>query len=337
MNSAYTVSPLGGIFIFFFQSRFPSWRRGAIYGNVRHGAIPMNADIQRQLHEKTIRVAGPAGREIHAIEDRAALEIARRWGLDLHEIYKEALKRFIHPYRYIRNLDIITPAEQLRLAESRVAVAGAGGLGGQVILLLARIGVGQLTVADHDRFEESNLNRQALCTLKTLRKSKARTAADAVASINPGVRVVAHPVKIDAANIDRVLAGAEVIVDALDNVPDRLVLQDAARRRCVPMVHGALAGFEGRIMTVCPGDPGLAQLYDAAEPDEAEMERPEALLGVPAMTAALIAALQAMEVLKILLRRGRLFRQVMAHSDLENGRFEEFGFGGDRSVENRKT
>ena len=337
MNSAYTVSPLGGIFIFFFQSRFPSWRRGAIYGNVQHGAIPMNADIQRQLHEKTIRVAGPAGREIHAIEDRAALEIARRWGLDLHEIYKEALKRFIHPYRYIRNLDIITPAEQLRLAESRVAVAGAGGLGGQVILLLARIGVGRLTVVDHDRFEETNLNRQALCRQESLQRPKAQTASDVVASINPGVRVMAHPVKIDADNVDRILTGADVIVDALDNAPDRLVLQAAAGRLGLPLVHGALAGFEGRVMTVCPGDPGLAQLYDVAETGDADPERPESLLGVPAVTAALIATLQAMEVLKILLCRGRIFRRVMAHFDLENGRCEEFRFGGDRSAANPKT
>ena len=88
---------------------------------------------------------------------------------------------------------------------------------------------------------------------------------------------------------------------------------------------------------ICPGDPGLAQLYDVAETGDADPERPESLLGVPAVTAALIATLQAMEVLKILLCRGRIFRRVMAHIDLENGRFEEFRFGDDRSAANPET
>ena len=289
--------------------------------------------IRQQIREKAIRVTDPAGREVHVIEDRAATEIACQCGLSLHEIYTEALRSFVYPYRYIRNRDSITPAEQWKLAESQVAVVGAGGLGGQVILLLARIGVGRLTVVDHDRFDETNLNRQALCSQEVLQKPKAGTAAEAVAAINPGVRVMAHPVKIDADNVYRILTGAEVIVDALDNVPDRLVLQAAARRFGVPLVHGALAGFEGRIMTVFPGDPGLEQLYDATEAEEADPERSEALLGVPAVTAAVIATFQAMEVLKILLHRGKIFRHVMAHIDMEHGRFEEFRFGGDRSAE----
>lgn len=294
----------------------------------------MTPCIQQQIREKAIRVTDPAGREVHVIEDRAATEIACQCGLSLHEIYTEALRSFVYPYRYIRNRDSITPAEQWKLAESQVAVVGAGGLGGQVILLLARIGVGRLIVVDHDRFDETNLNRQALCSQEVLQKPKAGTAAEAVAAINPGVRVMAHPVKIDADNIDRLLTGADVIVDALDNAPDRLVLQAAARRLGVPLVHGALAGFEGKIMTVFPGDPGLEQLYDATEAEEADPERPEALLGVPAVTASMIATFQAMEVLKILLHRGKIFRHVMAHIDLENGRFEEFRFGGDRSAAN---
>lgn len=297
----------------------------------------MNAGIRRQIHEKARRVTDPAGREVQAIEDHAALEIAHECSLSLHEVYAEALRCLVYPCRYIRNRDIISPAEQLKLAESQVAVVGAGGLGGQVILLLARIGVGRLTVVDHDRFEETNLNRQALCRQESLQRPKAQTASDVVASINPGVRVMTHPVKIDADNVDRILTGADVIVDALDNAPDRLVLQAAAGRLGLPLVHGALAGFEGRVMTVCPGDPGLAQLYDVAETGDADPERPESLLGVPAVTAALIATLQAMEVLKILLCRGRIFRRVMAHIDLENGRFEEFRFGDDRSAANPET
>ena len=148
---------------------------------------------------------------------------------------------------------------------------GAGGLGGQVIVLLARLGVGTLVVVDCDLFDETNLNRQALCVEETLGEPKARAAAEAVAAINPGVHVIPHQVRLTADVIDGILAGSDVVVDGLDNVPDRLLMQEAAGRLGIPMVHGALAGFEGRIMTVLPGDAGVKQLYgepaSGADPD----------------------------------------------------------------------
>lgn len=286
----------------------------------------MSPDIQVRIRRRAKKITDPAGREADVLEDRAAREIARQSGVTLLEIYREALKLGIYPYRYIRNVEILSAPEQLRLAESRVAVVGAGGLGGQVIVLLARLGVGTLVVADCDHFDETNLNRQALCTAETLGESKARAAVAAVASINPGVRVIPHPERIDAGVIDAILAGSDVVVDGLDNAPDRLLLQDSAGRLGIPMVHGALAGFEGRIMTVLPGDAGVKLLYgDAA--DRADPDRPEAVLGVPAVTAALIGTFQAMEVLKILLRRGILFWNTMAYVDLEKGRLDTFRFG----------
>jgi len=260
------------------------------------------------------------------LEDNSACDIAWQLGLGLGEIYREALRLGVYPCRYIRNTDILSALEQLRLAESRVAVAGAGGLGGQVIHLLARVGVGTLVVVDSDLFDETNLNRQALCVAETLGEPKARAAVEAVAAINPGIRVIPHQVRLNAEVIDGILAGCNVVVDGLDNVPDRLLLQDAAGRLGIPMVHGALAGFEGRVMTVFPGDAGVKNLYGVAS-SGADPVRPEAVLGVPAVTAALVGTFQAMEVLKILLKRGELFRNVMAHIDLENGRLELFRFG----------
>jgi len=286
----------------------------------------MSPDIQDRIRERAMKITDPAGREAEILEDRAAREIAWQSGVALHEIYREALKLGVYPYRYIRNVDILSAAEQLRLAESRVAVVGAGGLGGQVIVLLARLGVGTLVVVDCDDFDETNLNRQVLCSAETLGEPKARAAVEAVASINPGIRVIPHTVRIDAGVIDGILAGSDVVVDGLDNAPDRLLLQDAAARLGIPMVHGALAGFEGRIMTVLPGDAGVKPLYGETA-DRADPDRPEAVLGVPAVTAALIGTFQAMEVLKILLRRGSLFRNTMAYVDLENGRLDTFRFG----------
>ncbi len=286
----------------------------------------MSPDIQVRIRRRAEKITDPAGREADVLEDRAAREIARQSGVTLQEIYREALKLGVYPYRYIRNVEILSAPEQLRLAESRVAVVGAGGLGGQVIVLLARLGVGTLVVVDCDYFDETNLNRQALCVGETLGKPKARAAAQAVASINPGIRVIPLPARIEADVIDGILEGSDVVVDGLDNAPDRLLLQEAAGRLGIPMVHGALAGFEGRVMTVLPGDAGVKHLYGESA-DRDGPDRPEAVLGVPAVTAALIGTLQAMEVLKILLGRGSIFRNVMAYVDLEKGRLDTFRFG----------
>lgn len=286
----------------------------------------MKAEIRHRIRESSRKISDAAGRETEILEDRAAQEIAAQCGLSLHEVCRSALGLGVCPYRYIRNRDILSTQEQLKLAESQVAVAGAGGLGGQVVLLLARVGVGRLIIVDGDLFDETNLNRQALCGSETVGRSKAQAALAAVASINPAVLVVSHPVRFDAANIDALLAGSDVIVDALDNVADRLILQEAANRMGVPMVHGDLAGFEGRVITIYPGDTGVKQLYGSEAVNKADPERPEALLGVPAVTAALIGTLQAMEVLKILLKRGHIFRNVMAYFDLESAAFEEFHF-----------
>jgi molybdopterin/thiamine biosynthesis adenylyltransferase len=286
----------------------------------------MKADIRHRIRESSKKIFDSAGRETKILEDRAAQEIAAQCGLSLHEVYRSALGLGVCPYRYIRNRDILSTQEQLKLAVSQVAVVGAGGLGGQVVLLLARVGVGRLIIIDGDLFDETNLNRQALCGSETLGKSKAKAALDLVASINPAVLVVSHPVRFDAANIDALLTGSDVIVDALDNVADRLILQEAASRLGVPMVHGDLAGFEGRVMTIYPGDAGTKQLYGSEAVNQADADRPEVLLGVPAVTAALIGTLQAMEVLKILLKRGHIFRNAMAYFDLESAGFEEFNF-----------
>ena len=283
----------------------------------------MASEWHHLIHERSRKIVDPAGREVQVIEDRAVLEITAQCGLSFPEIYTEALRLGVYPCRYLRNRDLLSAAEQLRLAEAQVAVAGAGGLGGQVIILLARLGVGRLIVADQDRFDETNLNRQALSNQQTLKRFKTEVAAESVASINPGVKVIPRQVKLEAPGIDEILAGAEVVVDALDNVPDRLILEAACQRLGIPMVHGAIAGFEGRMITICPGDPGLKQLYGTAEPQD-KKESPEAILGTPAVTAAWMGTLQAMEVLKVLLKRGRLFRGTMAYFDLENGRFEEF-------------
>lgn len=271
-------------------------------------------------------IAHLSGKQIRVIRDRSALEISRTTQRSLHEIYEAALRQEICPFRYVRNLYALSLGEQLTLARSCVAVIGAGGLGGQVILLLARTGVGRLIVVDGDTFDETNLNRQALSTMEDLGKPKAHVAASTVARINPGVRVTPHQVRLTTADAPTILRGSEVLVDALDSIRDRFMLESAAKEMGVPLVHGAVAGFEGRFMTMLPGDEGMALLYGTESTGAGSEVSPEAALGVSAFSPALIATLQGMEVLKLLLKRGRIGQNRMVHADLEEGELRHFSF-----------
>lgn len=290
----------------------------------------MNSEMQTNIHkllcENAKKIFDPAGREVEVLEDFQAASIADACQCTVHDIYSEALTLEICPYRYLRNRESISLKEQLRLAKSRVAVIGAGGLGGQVILLLARMGIGTLVVVDYDVFDETNLNRQALSSMESLGKPKPEAAAATVSSINPGVKVIPCLVKLDASNAPEILTGSNVVVDALDNVQDRFLLERTTKKLGLPLVHGALAGFEGQVMTIFPDDPGLKHLYRNEGTGGDKSKRPESILGVPTLTPALIATLEAMEVFKIILKREKIFRNTMVHVDLETGQINRFTF-----------
>ncbi|MBU0990281.1 MAG: HesA/MoeB/ThiF family protein [Proteobacteria bacterium] len=286
--------------------------------------------MQHLLQSSSKKINDPAGREVKILEDSQALRIARESGVTVHAVYQEALNLGIYPYRYIRNRETISREEQLKLSKSCVAVVGAGGLGGNVILLLARVGVGHMVVVDYDRFDETNLNRQALSSQAAIGRPKCEAAVAVVGAINPGVMVTSHQVRVDPSNVEEVLGGSDVIVDALDNISDRFTIEDASRSMGIPLVHGALAGLEGQLMTIFPEDPGLKRLYGRRGEGGDRSKSPEAILGVPALMPSFIATLQAMEVLKIILKRGKPFRNVMVHIDLESGEMNRFTFDDSR-------
>jgi molybdopterin/thiamine biosynthesis adenylyltransferase len=284
------------------------------------------AQLQKWVRDISVHISDPAHRRVRIIEDGPARELSERCARSMRDIYLSALNQSIWPQRYVRNRDILALEDQLKLANSRVAVIGAGGLGGTVILLLARIGVGFLTVVDGDVFDETNLNRQALSDTANIGVPKAEEAAKKVREINPSVEVSVFRQKINAANADSILAEVHVVVDALDNIPDRMTIGSAAQKLEIPLVHGALAGFDGQVMTIFPEDPGLERIYGEGQPPRNDPGRPEAVLGVPAPTPSIVATIQAMEVIKILLDRGQLIRNRMLHIDLEGSRFDSFSF-----------
>ena len=222
--------------------------------------------------------------------------------------------------RYLRNHSAISAAEQSLLRGKRVAVIGLGGLGGFVTECLGRLGVGAMTLIDGDIFEESNLNRQLLATPSKIGCSKAVAASQRLAEIN--YLVTTYPIhqRLTIENASVLLPGNDVVVDALDNIPDRLVLEQAASRLQLPLVHGAIAGWNGHICTVLPGDNILSYLYEGAQENHSGAEADSGNLS---FTAAFVASLQAAEVIKILLGRGELARGKLFQLDLLNNKFEQ--------------
>ena len=145
--------------------------------------------------------------------------------------------------QYERNFPAISAEEQEMLRRKHVLVLGCGGLGGYLIELLARLGVGRLTVVDGDGFEPSNLNRQLYSAPAVLGRSKAMTAAERVRAIAPNTAVEPVQAFFTEQNSDKLVQGTDLVMDALDNLPARLLLEDTCDRCHVPYVHGAILGF----------------------------------------------------------------------------------------------
>ena len=251
---------------------------------------------------------GPAG----------ALEtVATEMGWTLRHAQISGLQERIVPLRYERNLGTVGWQGQIALLQASVAVLGVGGLGGWIVEGLARMGVGLLILVDCDEFDESNLNRQMLCTESNLGQSKVEAARLRVAEVNAAVEVDAHQVRVaDSAGMVELLQGANTIVDALDSLPTRLALQRAARELSVPLVHGAIAGYVGQVMTIFPEDDGLLGLYGEGPVPERGIE---VEWGNPAATPMMVAAWQVHEVVKLVSGRGKPLRHRMLFMDGETG------------------
>ena len=251
--------------------------------------------------------AHPAAAGEHLLVSLEAVRrLAAKSGHPQLEIEKAALAAGVIPQRYERNIGTLGLGGQLKLLESCVGVCGLGGLGGYIVEFLARYGVGHLILIDGDVFGENNLNRQTLCTEADLGMPKTQVAGERVAAVNSSVHVTTHQLFLQPDDGIRVFFGADLVIDALDTVTCRLELEESCRKLDIPLVHGAIAGSCGQVMTVFPGDPGLRCIYT-----EGEDRGVETIEGNPPTTPALVAAFEAQEAIKIicggeLLRHGFL-------------------------------
>lgn len=181
--------------------------------------------------------------------------------------------------RYARHLSLpgVGPDGQRRLAAARVLVVGAGGLGSPALLYLAAAGVGTIGIVDDDAVDTSNLQRQVIHGGADVGRRKVDSARDTIADVNPHVRVVVHPVRLDAGNALDVLRGYDVVLDGADNFPTRYLVSDAAEVLGIPVVWGSIYRFQGQV-SVFWGRPRFATdaAADAADATDAADHGPGA-------------------------------------------------------------
>ena len=268
------------------------------------------------------------------VERDVLADLARLRGCSLRQVMDDCLSRHIWPERFRRNYGLFSVKAMRRLLGARVLLAGCGGLGGHLAGLLARLGIGAFVLCDPDSFTESNLNRQAFCTERTLGLPKAEVAAQAVRDMAGHAEVVPHTLAVTADNLPALLDGVDVVLDCLDSVADKTLLENACLRAGVPFVHGGVLRHEGMVFRNVPGPAGLPASAPDAQPDAglrrlypqgqsaAELDAARAA-GVSVLSVAGIACLMAGQCLRILLGEaapglGRLYHLDSGLPELES-------------------
>ncbi len=229
-----------------------------------------------------------------------------------------ALQQGIVPEVYARNQRRLTSEDQIKLLVSHVAVIGLGGLGGTVTEILARIGIGRLTLVDGDRFDDSNLNRQLLSSTEVLGTPKAVVAEARVQAVNPAVEARAVTSFLTAENAENLLGDSTIAVDCLDSITDRFTLEAACRKMGIVMVSAAIGGTSGQLTVTFPEDRGLSRVY--GPPEKAVHRGVEKTMGTLPFAAITMAAMECAEVVAMVvgnpsgLRNRLLFTDLIDHT-----------------------
>lgn len=215
--------------------------------------------------------------------------------------------------RYERNIPALSEEECNTLLGKRVLVVGCGGLGGHLIDMLARIGVGFLRVVDGDVFEPSNLNRQLLSEVPLLGVSKARAAAARVSRVNPEITVEAVDCFLTEKNARRLLLSCDAVLDGLDNIESRRILAEECQRSGIPYIYGAVNGWVAQAAISMPGDHLVEKLY----PEGSVLKNKSVLSFTPALCASMQVALCVKLLTGRSVETGKLY-----YFDLLNQEFE---------------
>jgi len=201
--------------------------------------------------------------------------------------------------RYKRQILLFGEEGQEKLKKAKIFIAGAGGLGSPISIYLAVAGIGTITIVDMDVVERTNLNRQILHYDRDIGKKKTVSAEEKLREINPDITIKAIDTMIDETNVARLVGSSSGIVDAMDNFPTRYLLNETAVKKKIPLFHGAIRGLYGQATTIIPGvTPCLKCIFPKAPPKE--------VFPVVGVTPGFIGMVQATEVIKYLIRDGRL-------------------------------
>src|SRR4030066_2268631 len=234
------------------------------------------------------------------------------------EFTEEQLKRYS---RHII-LPEVGGKGQKKISDARVFLVGAGGLGCPVGYYLAAAGVGTIAIVDNDEVELSNLQRQIAHGVKTLGMKKADSAKQTFEALNPDVNVIAIKERINSKNILDLIRDYDIIVDGTDNFPTRYLINDACVMLKKPLVSGAILRFEGQVTTILPGDgPCYRCLFEEPPPAGLVPSCQEA--GVLGVLPGVIGALQATEVLKLIIGKGKPLKGELLIYDALGGNFRK--------------
>ncbi|WP_292520535.1 HesA/MoeB/ThiF family protein [Methanoculleus sp.] len=202
--------------------------------------------------------------------------------------------------RYRRQIALFGEKAQERLATARVLIVGAGGLGCPAALYLAAAGIGEIRLVDGDVVDRTNLNRQVLHADRDIGRAKVESAAGKLRTQNPEIRVTAVHAAVNDDNADALVNGADLIIDAADNFAVRYTLNRAALRSGVPLIHGAVRGFDGQATTIIPGQTACLEcIFPVAPPIEG-------VTPVIGTTPGIIGLIQANEAIKYITGTGDL-------------------------------
>jgi sulfur-carrier protein adenylyltransferase/sulfurtransferase len=236
--------------------------------------------------------------------------------------------------RYSRHLRLpqVGLDGQRKLESARVLLVGAGGLGSPAAYYLAAAGVGSIRIVDDDVVDRSNLQRQIVHTEHDIGAPKVESAALALMALNPRVRIEGEHVRVERANVERLLDGVDVVIDGSDNFPARYLLNDACIKLGKPLVYGAVHRFEGQASVFDAGrHRGAAPCYRCLFPEPPSPENAPncAEAGVLGVLPGVIGLIQATEAIKLILGIGEPLRGRLLQFDALAMRFRETRFSTD--------
>lgn len=225
-------------------------------------------------------------------------------------------------HRYSRNILLreIGVEGQARLCDARVLVVGAGGLGSPAALYLAAAGVGTIGIVDYDRVDTTNLQRQILHTTEDIGRAKVDSAAAAIRSLNPDVRVVPVNRMLRAENVLEIIRDYAFVLDGSDNFSAKFLVNDACVLSGIPFSHGGVLGFTGQTMTVIPGESACYRCI-FRQPPPAGTVATCSEAGVLGSVAGMLGSIQATEALKYLAGAGQLLTDTLLQFDALTMRF----------------